>query len=61
MKKNKSIQIINAHEHNLKNISLTIEKSKLIAICGVSGSGKSSFVFDTLLKEAHRKFFQTLS
>jgi excinuclease ABC subunit A len=55
------LQISNAHENNLKNIHVNIKKYQLIAITGVSGSGKSSFAFDTILKESQRKFFQTLS
>ena len=59
---NKSyINIKNAKEHNLKGISIDIPRNKLIVITGVSGSGKSSLAFDTILVEAQRRFFYTLS
>lgn len=45
------IQIIGAKLHNLKNISLTIPKNKLVVITGLSGSGKSTLAFDTLYAE----------
>ena len=44
----RTITIRGAREHNLKNISLTLPRGKLICFTGVSGSGKSSFAFDTL-------------
>lgn len=56
-----SITIQGASEHNLKNIDLALPRGKIIAVTGVSGSGKSSFAFDTLLTEANRRFFYTLS
>ena len=43
-----NIQIINARTNNLKNISLEIPKRKIIVVTGISGSGKSSLVFDTI-------------
>jgi len=43
-------------EHNLKGIDVALPKRKLIAVVGVSGSGKSSFVFDVLCKEAERQY-----
>jgi excinuclease UvrABC ATPase subunit len=46
------IQIIGAREHNLKDISVSIPKKKIVVFTGVSGSGKSSLVFDTLYSEA---------
>ena len=46
-----TIQLINAHENNLKNISLEIPKNKITIFTGVSGSGKSSIVFDTIAQE----------
>jgi excinuclease ABC subunit A len=55
------IVIKGASEHNLKNINLTIPRGKITVVTGVSGSGKSSLVFDTILAEAQRRFFQTLS
>lgn len=46
------IVIQGAREHNLKNISVEIPRNKLVAISGLSGSGKSSLAFDTLLLKA---------
>ena len=51
-----NIKIIGAKHNNLKNITLDIPKGKLIVFTGVSGSGKSSLVFDTLYSEGRRKF-----
>lgn len=58
---NDKIIIRGAREHNLKNISLTIPKNKLVVITGLSGSGKSSLAFDTLYAEGRRRYVQSLS
>src|SRR5690625_743570 len=42
-------------ENNLKNVDLTIEKGKIVAFTGLSGSGKSSVVFDTIARESNRQ------
>ena len=55
------IQIIGAKENNLKNISLEIDKHKFNAVTGVSGSGKSSLVFDCIYAMAQTSFYETLS
>ncbi len=55
------IEIIDAYKHNLKHISLKIPKNKLVAITGVSGSGKSSLAFDTLFIEGQRRYLESLS
>ncbi|PPR37028.1 MAG: UvrABC system protein A, partial [Alphaproteobacteria bacterium MarineAlpha8_Bin1] len=49
------IKIVGARQHNLKNISLNIPKNKLVAISGISGSGKSSLAFDTIYAEGQRR------
>lgn len=54
------ITLQNVTKNNLKNVTLTIPKGKFIAFTGVSGSGKSSIVFDTIAKEAQRQFNETL-
>ncbi len=50
------ISVRGASEHNLKNISLDVPKNTLVAFTGISGSGKSSLVFDTLYAESFRRF-----
>jgi excinuclease ABC subunit A len=57
----KSINITGAAEHNLKNISLSIPRDKLVVITGISGSGKSSLAFDTIYAEGRRKYVESLS
>lgn len=55
------IEIIGAHVHNLKNVTVSIPKNKLVVVCGVSGSGKSSLAFDTLYEEGQRRYLESLS
>src|SRR5699024_7817958 len=50
-----------ARENNLKNISITLPKNKLIVMTGVSGSGKSSLAFDTIYAEGQRRYVESLS
>ncbi|MGB4938077.1 MAG: excinuclease ABC subunit A, partial [Ferruginibacter sp.] len=57
----KDIFIKGARVHNLKNISVTIPRDKLIVITGVSGSGKSSLTIDTLFAEGQRRYAESLS
>jgi excinuclease ABC subunit A len=57
----KEIRITGAAEHNLKNISLSIPRDKLVVITGISGSGKSSLAFDTIYAEGRRKYVESLS
>ena len=45
------IEIKNARENNLKNVSIDLPRDELIVVTGVSGSGKSSLVFDTVYAE----------
>lgn len=56
-----SIIIKGAREHNLKNIDVVIPRNKLVAITGVSGSGKSSLAFDTIYAEGQRRYVESLS
>src|SRR5690242_10740051 len=58
---NSSIVIRGAREHNLRNVSLDLPRNKLIAMTGVSGSGKSSLAFDTLYAEGQRRYVESLS
>jgi excinuclease ABC subunit A len=55
------IEIIGAHQHNLKNVRLSLPKHKLVVFTGVSGSGKSSMAFDTLYAEGQRRYVESLS
>ena len=55
------ISIRGARVNNLKNLSLDIPRNRLVVVTGVSGSGKSSLVFDTLYAEGQRRFSESLS
>ncbi|MCF7906327.1 excinuclease ABC subunit UvrA [Patescibacteria group bacterium] len=55
------IKVKNARVHNLKNVSVNIPKNKLTVVTGLSGSGKSSLVFDTIYVEGRRRYIDSLS
>jgi len=55
------IIITGAREHNLKNVSLTLPREKLIVFTGLSGSGKSSLAFDTIYAEGQRRYVESMS
>src|SRR5215212_7040686 len=55
------ILIKGARVHNLKNISVSIPRNKLVVVTGVSGSGKSSLTMDTLFAEGQRRYAESLS
>jgi excinuclease ABC subunit A len=55
------ITIRGAREHNLKNITLSIPRDKLVVFTGLSGSGKSSLAFDTIYAEGQRRYVESLS
>lgn len=55
------ISIRGARTHNLRNLSLTMPRNKLVVITGRSGSGKSSLAFDTLYAEGQRRYVESLS
>src|SRR5437764_1569505 len=50
-----------AREHNLKDVTVTLPRNKLICITGLSGSGKSSLAFDTIYAEGQRRYVESLS
>jgi excinuclease ABC subunit A len=56
-----SIVVVGASEHNLRHIDCEIPKNKFTVVTGVSGSGKSSLVFDTIFAEGQRRFIESLS
>jgi excinuclease ABC subunit A len=60
LKTRAEIVIQGARTNNLKNISLNIPHNKFIVVTGISGSGKSSLVFDIIAKEGQRRYFETL-
>ncbi len=55
------IRVSGARSHNLKNVSVEIPKEKLVVVTGLSGSGKSSLVFDTIYAEGQRRYVESLS
>ena len=55
------ITVRGAKEHNLKDVSIVIPKNKLVVFSGLSGSGKSSLVFDTIYAEGQRRYVESLS
>ncbi len=56
-----SIQVHGARVHNLKNVTVSFPRNKLIVVTGVSGSGKSSLTIDTLFAEGQRRYAESLS
>src|SRR5438874_2300860 len=55
------ITIRGAREHNLKNVTLSIPRDRMVVITGLSGSGKSSLAFDTIYAEGQRRYVESLS
>ena len=58
---NDRITVCGARENNLKNVSVTIPRDKLVVFTGLSGSGKSSLAFDTIYAEGQRRYVESLS
>ena len=56
-----SLVVKGAREHNLKNLTVSIPRNKLIVVTGLSGSGKSSLAFDTIYAEGQRRYVESLS
>ncbi len=56
-----AIRIVNAKEHNLKNLSVDIPRGRFNVISGVSGSGKSTLAFDILFNEGQRRYLESLN
>ncbi|MEL7499493.1 MAG: excinuclease ABC subunit UvrA [Planctomycetota bacterium] len=57
----KTIDVQNARENNLKNVSVSLPRNQLIVVTGVSGSGKSSLAFDTVYAEGQRRLLASMS
>ena len=55
------IAVFGASEHNLKSVDVTFDRHKMVVVTGVSGSGKSSLVIDTLYAEGQRRYIESLS
>ena len=55
------IVVKGAREHNLQDVNLVLPRNQLICLTGVSGSGKSSFAFDTVFAEGQRRYVESLS
>jgi len=55
------IEVYGAREHNLKNVTVSIPRNKLVVFTGISGSGKSSLAFDTIYAEGQRRYMETFS
>ena len=55
------IQIVNAREHNLKSLSVSVPRGKFSVVTGVSGSGKSTLAFDILFNEGQRRYLESLN
>ena len=58
---NESIRIVNAREHNLKSLDVSIPRGKFTVVTGVSGSGKSTLAFDILFNEGQRRYLESLN
>jgi len=56
-----TIEVVNAREHNLQGVDLSIPHDKLVVFTGLSGSGKSSLAFDTIYAEGQRRYMETFS
>jgi excinuclease ABC subunit A len=54
------IRVTGARLHNLRNVSLSLPKNKLVVLTGLSGSGKSTLAFDTLHREGQRQYLESL-
>jgi excinuclease ABC subunit A len=59
--RSEAIRIVNAHEHNLRGLTVEIPRGRFSVITGVSGSGKSTLAFDILFNEGQRRYLESLN
>jgi excinuclease ABC subunit A len=57
----KTIKVVGARVHNLKNLTVEIPRDQFVVVTGLSGSGKSSLAFDTIFAEGQRRYVESLS
>ncbi|MFD0669480.1 excinuclease ABC subunit UvrA [Ramlibacter sp. MAHUQ-53] len=60
-RRTEAIEIVNAREHNLKSMTVSIPHNKFSVVTGVSGSGKSTLAFDILFNEGQRRYLESLN
>jgi excinuclease ABC subunit A len=56
-----AVEVVNAREHNLQEVSTTLPHGKIVVVTGPSGSGKSTLAFDVVFAEGQRRFLETLT
>ena len=56
-----TIQLRGVRVHNLQNVDVDLPRNSLVAVCGVSGSGKTSLAIDTLYAEGQRRYIESFS
>lgn len=56
-----NIEVVGARSHNLKDLTISIPRNKLVVVTGLSGSGKSSLAFDTIYAEGQRRYIESFS
>ena len=56
-----NIKVVGARQNNLKNVDIEIPRDQFVVVTGLSGSGKSSLVFDTIYAEGQRRYVESLS
>src|SRR6188768_3441128 len=55
------VAVRGARQHNLRNVDVDIPRNALVALTGISGSGKSSLAFGTIYAEAQRRYFESIA